>query len=58
MSVVPTAATVTVSDTEVPGDTVPRELEVVAVVVDATTWKHSLTVVVDEDARKFEVSGV
>ncbi len=42
MSVDPTAATVTVSDTEVPGDTVPRELDVVDVVVGATTWKHSL----------------
>ncbi len=48
----------TVSNTEVPGATVPRELEVVAVVVEATTWKHSLTLVVDEEARKFDVSGV
>ncbi len=58
MSVVPEAVTVTVSNTEVPGATVPRELEVVVVVVGATTWKHSLVWVVDEDARKLDVSGV
>ena len=55
---VPTAATVTWSDTEVPGATVPVELEVVVVVVGATTWKHSSVAVVDDDARKLVVSGV
>ncbi len=54
-----TAATVTLSVTEpVPGDTTPVELEVVVVVVGATTWKHSFVVVVDWDPRKLLVSGV
>ncbi len=55
----PEAATVTLSCTDVPGDTVPRELEVVVVVVGATTWKHSwVGSPVELDERKLEVLGV
>ncbi len=55
---VPIAATVTWSLTEVPGATVPVELAVVVVVVGATTWKHSRVAVVDDDARKLLLFGV
>ncbi len=49
----------TLSVTEpVPGDTTPVELEVVVVVVGATTWKHSFVVVVDCEPVKSVVSGV
>ncbi len=48
-----TVATVAMSVTEpVPGETVPVALDVVVVVVGATTWKHSLVRSVLEDARK------
>jgi hypothetical protein len=50
------------SVTEVPGATVPVELEVVVVVVptpdDVVTWKHSLVVVVDDEPVNPLVSGV
>jgi len=45
-------ATVAVSVTAVPGDTVPVELAWVVVVVLPTTWKHSLVVVVDWEPAK------
>ncbi len=53
-----TAATVTWSVTESPGATVPVVLEVVVVVVGATTWKHSIVAMVDDDARKLLEFGV
>ncbi len=58
VSVVPIADTVTWSVTDVPGATVPVWLEVVVVVVGATTWKHSKSAMVELDARKLVVSGV
>ena len=58
VSVVPMAATVAVSNAEVPDDIAPVWLEKVIVVVGATTWKHSIVVVVEDEAVKSVVSGV
>ncbi len=54
-----TAATVTLSVSDVPGTMFSAVvLDVVVVVVGATTWKHSLVVVVDCEPVKSVVSGV
>ena len=51
-----TAATTTLSVTVVPGATVPCWLDVVVIVVEATTWKHSLATVVVDDPLKLPVA--